>query len=90
MFSPLFFGTCSNWQIHAETAAQNVVLLGEGEVILYSVLLGQANIRKQLQWCAKLVLWDNVVTITLRVVMFVLLYVCAATANGRLDFQGHS
>lgn len=31
----MFFSTCSVWQIHgkAEAAAQNTILLGEGDVI---------------------------------------------------------
>lgn len=33
---PLFFSTCSIWQIHGkvEAAAQNTTLLGEGDVIV--------------------------------------------------------
>jgi len=36
VLSPLFFSTCSIWQIHGkvEAAAQNTTLLGEGDVIV--------------------------------------------------------
>jgi len=36
VLSPLFFSTCSIWQIHSKAgaAAQNTILLGEGVAIL--------------------------------------------------------
>lgn len=67
VLSPLFLGTCSTWQIHgkAEAAAQNRILLGEGNATLSSLSSwGKQIAESSYSTMPIMVLGDNVVTIT--------------------------